>query len=173
MLAFWNGGVLRCCSVKRHQVREVYYELQEKGSVSLRVFLPFSWIDSIKSMEASFFFFFSPIMHCMQNFPDQGSNTCPLQWKLRVLMAGLPGKSHIILFNVSLMILGCNFLCWWAFRSQVFRYCNKCIFCVQVYICIYTLCVYIFTCIYVSVCVSLLAFPTISFFSFPLFLFFS
>ena len=28
-------------------------------------------------------------------FPDQGSHTCPLHWKHRVLTTGLPGKSKL------------------------------------------------------------------------------
>ena len=28
--------------------------------------------------------------------PDQGSNTCPQQWNLRVLTTGLPGKSPVL-----------------------------------------------------------------------------
>ena len=122
MLEFWNGGVLRCCSVKRHQVRGVYYKLREKASVSLRLFLPFLWIDSIKSMEASFFFF-PPIMHCMQNFPDQGSNPCPLQRKLRFLTSGSPGKSHssfLVPPSLSLLLPGIlNSLSVWADDSKL------------------------------------------------------
>ena len=36
------------------------------------------------------------------SFPDQGSNPHPLQWKLRVLTTGLPGKSqeNILSFGI-------------------------------------------------------------------------
>ena len=39
-----------------------------------------------------FFFFFCPL-HSVWNFPNQGSNPCPLHWKHRP-----PGKSQIPLF---------------------------------------------------------------------------
>ena len=37
------------------------------------------------------YFFFLATPHSMQNFPDQGSNPCPLQWKQGVLTTGPPG----------------------------------------------------------------------------------
>ena len=47
-------------------------------------------------------FFFCPLPHIMRDtlFPDQGSNTCSLQWKHRVLTSGPPGKSQD--FNIIL-----------------------------------------------------------------------
>ena len=41
------------------------------------------------------FFFFLAAPCVMRNFPDQGLNLCPLQWKRGVLTTGPPGKSHI------------------------------------------------------------------------------
>ena len=32
-------------------------------------------------------------------FPEKGWDLCPLQWKQRVLTAGLPGKSPILTFS--------------------------------------------------------------------------
>ena len=40
-----------------------------------------------------FFFFGHAMQHMGSQFPDQGSNPCLLQWKLRVLTNGPPGKS--------------------------------------------------------------------------------
>ena len=34
--------------------------------------------------------------HAESQFPNQGSNLCSLQWQLRVLTAGLPGKSLLV-----------------------------------------------------------------------------
>ena len=34
--------------------------------------------------------------HTMQNFPNQGSNLCPPQWKHGILTTGPPGKSKIL-----------------------------------------------------------------------------
>ena len=46
----------------------------------------------------SFSFFFLP--HAGSQFPNQGSNPCPLQWKFRVLTTGPPGNSQdLCLFN--------------------------------------------------------------------------
>ena len=41
-----------------------------------------------------FFFFGCASRHAGSQFPDQGSNLCPLQWKHRVLTTGLPGNSR-------------------------------------------------------------------------------
>ena len=40
-------------------------------------------------------YLFSTAPHGMWNLPDQGSSPCPLQWKLRVLTTGPPGKSTV------------------------------------------------------------------------------
>ena len=40
-----------------------------------------------------FFFFWLHHAACRILVPDQGSNSCPLQWKLGVLTTGPPGKS--------------------------------------------------------------------------------
>ena len=44
----------------------------------------------------SLFFFFTRRTAWLagSQFPDQGSNQCPLQWKRGFLTTGLPGKSH-------------------------------------------------------------------------------
>ena len=39
-----------------------------------------------------FIYLFLIAPHGMQNFPDQGTNPRPLQWKLRVLTTEPPGK---------------------------------------------------------------------------------
>ena len=41
-----------------------------------------------------FLFFGHATEHARSWFPNQGSNPCPLQWKLDVLTTGLPGKSQ-------------------------------------------------------------------------------
>ena len=41
-----------------------------------------------------FFFFLSILWLAGSSFPDQGSNPCPLQWKLGVLTVGPPGDSQ-------------------------------------------------------------------------------
>ena len=38
-------------------------------------------------------------------FPDQGSNRCPLQWKHRVFTIGQPGKSLAYFLNLSWLLL--------------------------------------------------------------------
>ena len=39
------------------------------------------------------YFFGCVVQQAESQFPDQGLNSCPLQWKYRVLTTGLPGKS--------------------------------------------------------------------------------
>ena len=52
------------------------------------------------SFHHHFFFFFKPCHVSCGNFPDQGSNPGPLQWKAGVLTTGLPRKSLVfILFK--------------------------------------------------------------------------
>ena len=46
-----------------------------------------------------FFFFGCTAQHVGSQFPDQGSNPCPLQWKCGVLTTGLPGNSSLIFLN--------------------------------------------------------------------------
>ena len=41
-----------------------------------------------------FCLFFPPTLHSMHNFPNQGSNLCPLQWKYGVSTTGLMEKSY-------------------------------------------------------------------------------
>ena len=50
------------------------------------------WKTQFQHIFSSFFFFLAA-PHSMWNFPNQGSNPYPLQWKRRVLTAGPPGKS--------------------------------------------------------------------------------
>ena len=38
----------------------------------------------------TFFFLFLAIPHCSREFPDQGLNSCPQQWKCRVWATGTP-----------------------------------------------------------------------------------
>ena len=45
------------------------------------------------------FIYFLATVHRMQNFPDQGSNLCPFQWKHRVLATGPPGRSKIVYYS--------------------------------------------------------------------------
>ena len=45
------------------------------------------------SLSLFFFFFSHALWHPRSQFLDQGPNLCPLQWKLRVLITGLPGRS--------------------------------------------------------------------------------
>ena len=42
------------------------------------------------------FFFGCTALHMGSYFPDQGSNPCPLQWKLGGLITGLPGNSPFL-----------------------------------------------------------------------------
>ena len=43
--------------------------------------------------------YFFPFGRTTRNFPDHGSNPCPLQWKRGVLTAGPPGKSYFKIEN--------------------------------------------------------------------------
>ena len=54
-----------------------------------------------------FFFFFFAIPRGMWNFPDQGLNPCPLQWKRGVLSTGPPGKSPRCLLLKREQLYGC------------------------------------------------------------------
>lgn len=56
-------------------------------------------------MDAPFFFFLLAALCSVWNFPDQGgqgSNPCPMQWKLGILTPGPPGKSAATFSAVSL-----------------------------------------------------------------------
>ena len=55
----------------------------------------------------------------MQNFPDQVSNLCLLQWKLGVLTTGLPGKSKIPVSNNKLYKSG--IIVWLLFKCPLGR----------------------------------------------------
>ena len=66
--------------------------------------------------------------HTESWFPSQGSNLCSLQWKLRVLTAGLPGKSLLVDAFISVrpgpsssapVPLGWLLVCHWFISSQV------------------------------------------------------
>ena len=43
--------------------------------------------------ETSWLYFILAVRHAGSQFPDQGSNPCPLQWNCRVLTTGPPGNS--------------------------------------------------------------------------------
>ena len=47
-----------------------------------------------------FGFFGHTLLHAGSQFPDQGSNLCPLHWEHRVLTTGPPGKSQSQTFLV-------------------------------------------------------------------------
>ena len=56
----------------------------------------------------SLYFIFSYFLGCAtwhveSQFPDQGSNPCPLRWKPRVLTAGVPGKSPSCVVDAKVM----------------------------------------------------------------------
>ena len=50
-------------------------------------------------------FFFPAPPHGMWNFPDEGSNPRPLQWKCGILTTGRPGKSHLLFLKDDLRLL--------------------------------------------------------------------
>ena len=53
-----------------------------------------AWVCLFKKIIYLFKFIFGhTARHAGSQFPDQGSNLCPLQWKRRVLTTGPPGKS--------------------------------------------------------------------------------
>ena len=57
-----------------------------------------------------FCFFCRVVQHARSQFPDQGSNLFPLQWKHRVLITELPGKSLYHIFFIHSSVdghLGC------------------------------------------------------------------
>ena len=69
------------------------------GEVSIKVLLFFFYF---------LFFFCCTGQHVGSQFPNQGLNPRPLQWKHRDLTTALPGKSHVLLFlsfKISLSIL--------------------------------------------------------------------
>ena len=65
---------------------------------------PFSGECGVQQEKPSLFYFivfilfFWAALHSTRNFPDQGSNPRPLQWKHGVLTAGPPGKSIFLFF---------------------------------------------------------------------------
>ena len=50
-------------------------------------------------------FFGRATQHARSQFPDQGLNPCPLQWKLRVSTTGPPGKSELSFVYLHFQIL--------------------------------------------------------------------
>ena len=56
--------------------------------------------------------------HVGSEFPDQGSNPPPLQWKCRVLTTGPPGKSQGCLLYVCPFVLHAFFRESWARDSR-------------------------------------------------------
>ena len=54
-----------------------------------------------KSLFKKFTYLYMATPCGMRNFPDQGSNLCPLHWKGGVLTTGPPGKSKKSLFNLA------------------------------------------------------------------------
>ena len=51
-------------------------------------------------MTGVFFFLATATRHVGSQFPDQGLNLCPLQWKCGVLTTGPPGKSLTGVFKI-------------------------------------------------------------------------
>ena len=45
------------------------------------------------------YFNFERLQHAKSQFPDQGSNLCPLHWDHRILTPGPPGKSCMLCFK--------------------------------------------------------------------------
>ena len=45
------------------------------------------------------YFNFERLQHAKSQFPDQGSNLCPLRWDHRILTPGPPGKSYMLCFK--------------------------------------------------------------------------
>ena len=63
--------------------------------------------------------------HAGSQFPHQGSNPCPLQWKRRVLTTGPPGKSQKygnILINITAehQPWGWRIMCVFSYMSKIF-----------------------------------------------------
>ena len=54
----------------------------------------------ITSLFLKFIYLFMATPRSTQNFPNQGSNPCPLHWKRGVLTTGPPGKSTNHFFSV-------------------------------------------------------------------------
>ena len=51
-------------------------------------------------------FFPLAVLHSLWDlFPDEGSNSGPMQWKQGVLTTGPPGNSHGVLFTVVLVAI--------------------------------------------------------------------
>ena len=87
-----------------HRYTTAIRSLVSRGSHLLRVF--HEHIDSVyyffKLISFFFFFFFWPHwVACGILVLQSGSNSCPLQWKYRVLTTGPPGKSIYLLFILS------------------------------------------------------------------------
>ena len=61
-------------------------------------------------MQSVFCFYFFAALLGMWNFPDQGPNPCPLQWKCGVLTTGPPGKSYTSVFYNKVLNISCNLL---------------------------------------------------------------
>ena len=61
------------------------------------------------------FFFGCAVQLLGSQFPDQGSNSCSLQWKLRVLTTGPPGNSQTCFFFFFLNYLFIYFWLRWVF----------------------------------------------------------
>ena len=59
--------------------------------------------------------------HAGSQFPDQGLNSYPLQWKLRVLSTRLPGKSLEGSYCKGDGKKWASYLCWWG-RGEYFKY---------------------------------------------------
>ena len=49
-------------------------------------------------------FFGHTVEHTGSWLPDQGSNSCPLEWKHGVLTTGPPGKSQVFFFSIKCLL---------------------------------------------------------------------
>ena len=90
-----EGGLLSIKPTKISQFKKFPVENQSEEKTGKKHKAP-------KQKTQFFFFFFLTFRPCSSS-PDQGSNSCPLQWKHSVLTAGPPGKfQETILIFVSL-----------------------------------------------------------------------
>ena len=80
---------------------------------------------AVKSHSFVFFFFSNTEWHVGSQFPHQGSNLCPLQWKRGVLTIEPPGKSlTVLIMRQAHPIQDTKVIqrwCWYIFKNWLSR----------------------------------------------------
>ena len=121
ILFSWSISLFLCHYHTVLNMIALYYSLQS-GNVMPTTLLFFqSCFGCSKSFTVptnfriSFFLFiyFCPL-HTACRIPNQGSNSCPLQWKCGVLTTELPGKSWVVFFFLFYFPKKCR----WNFHSM-------------------------------------------------------